>query len=217
MSYSHGRVARNQANPSIGQAVGRRLRQLRGELKMTREEAAQAVRRWGVPWTVDVVMSFENGRRQDVSVGELLALCKAFNVAAADWLAGEDLVWVSDSSAINRAGAIALMTGSGTGEWHTWRSWPSRDDEDALAGLVWVVDAGETPPTAAELHAAGRLGVPTRRVVDSSVKLWGRRLDAERDERLGALPDADANERRARRGRVTRTLLEELRREVRRR
>lgn len=59
-------------------------------------------------------------------------------------------------------------------------------------------------------RAAQRLGVTVDELEQAAHRLWGRTLYAEREARLGALDDHRTNQ--ARRGHVTRALLNELRR-----
>lgn len=67
-------------------------------------------------------------------------------------------------------------------------------------------------PTDAAFNAAGRLGIGVEAVIFEAQRLWdGCRLDTERDRRLGTIEDFTPDVIRARRGRITRALLAELR------
>ncbi len=72
----------------------------------------------------------------------------------------------------------------------------------AIEPVIW--------PTDAERKAAIRLGVTPKAVMLRGLRLWGRRLDAERDQRLGDTSQVPARTVQARRGHLTRQLIAEL-------
>ena len=62
-------------------AIAQRVRELRTKRGWSAERLAQEMRGAGVGWNRGVVAKLESGRRQDVSVAELLALSFVLNVA----------------------------------------------------------------------------------------------------------------------------------------
>ncbi len=63
------------------ETVRRRVKELRGRSGMTAADLAEQLSSRGVPWNRSIVANFEGGRRNTVSVVELLALGDVFNVA----------------------------------------------------------------------------------------------------------------------------------------
>lgn len=60
--------------------VARRVRQLRDRYGMSAARLAEEMTRAGVPWQREIVANLENGRRDRLDVGELLALAVVLNV-----------------------------------------------------------------------------------------------------------------------------------------
>ncbi|MEU9581074.1 helix-turn-helix domain-containing protein [Streptomyces chilikensis] len=63
------------------EAITRRVREARNRKGMTAQELADRLKESGVPWDRGTVTKLETGRRQNVSVVELLALARALDVA----------------------------------------------------------------------------------------------------------------------------------------
>jgi hypothetical protein len=83
---------------------------------------------------------------------------------------------------------------------YAWRDAPMR---------VELVTAS-SPPTAAEEHASEKLGVTSAEIRRAALKEWKKPLDLVRDEKLGEISGLSIRQRQARRGHVTRQLLEDL-------
>ena len=64
----------------------------------------------------------------------------------------------------------------------------------------------------AEIKAAKKLGVKPQTIVETAKTLWRRTLSEERDARTGLAEDARSLQ--ARRGHISRELIEELRKEI---
>lgn len=62
-------------------AIRQRAKQLRGRKGWTGADLGQHMTAKGVPWDRSIVANLENGRRRTVSVVELLALARVFDVA----------------------------------------------------------------------------------------------------------------------------------------
>jgi transcriptional regulator with XRE-family HTH domain len=175
---------------SVGSVIGANLRQLRDRRSWTQDQVAKRVQVAGLPWTPDVVSDLEAGRREQVTVGELAALTWALGIDIASWFEGEGWMQISPHARVDRAGMRSLLHGQA----------------DAIFEVFEPLSVSLGPET----HAAKRLGVDVFDVLQAADQLWGRRLDEERDRRLGATEAFAPEQLRARRGRVTRTLLEEL-------
>jgi transcriptional regulator with XRE-family HTH domain len=175
---------------SVGSVIGGNLRQLRDRRSWTQDQVAKRVQAAGLPWTPDVVSDLEAGRREQVTVGELAALTWALGIDIASWFEGEGWIQISPHARVDRVGMRSLLHGQA----------------DAIFEVFEPLSVSLRPET----HAAKRLGVDVFDVLQAADQLWGRRLDEERDRRLGVIEAFGADQLRARRGRVTRTLLEEL-------
>src|SRR5258708_25088625 len=71
-----------------GPLVGLSLRTLRAERGITQEQAVEMLRRAGLDWARANVASLESGRRQDVTLSELIVMTLAFGVPLRRWLEG---------------------------------------------------------------------------------------------------------------------------------
>ena len=204
-------VARKQANPTIGQVVGEQLARLRIKSRLTQEQIVAAVREHGLAWTVDTVSMLEAGRRANLSVPELLLLAQALNRDPWRWFPGEGDVQLTDVTTVDRAGIRNLLgSRADRGKGEIKSDYTKADHQTLRAGLTGL--AATMPDTEAELHAAETLHAPVSTIKRLAMDLWGWRLDLERDRRIGeGLDQLDPDERRARRGHVTRALLDELR------
>jgi len=142
-------------------ALGRRIRELREQQGLTREEVARRLAQYGVATSRPSVGVTENGQRS-VKAHELIVLPYVLGVRL----------------------------------------------EELLSGLPEPspVEAG---PDEATVKAAQRLNAAPVDVDAAAQRLWGRGLVAERDARLGVATRSRTDQ--ARRGHVTRALIEELR------
>lgn len=61
--------------------IAQRVRQLRARKEMTAQQLAERLRQTGVPWDRATVTKLETGRRQNISITELLALALVLDVA----------------------------------------------------------------------------------------------------------------------------------------
>jgi transcriptional regulator with XRE-family HTH domain len=225
--------------PSVGQVIGENLRRLRSERALTQEEAARTVREVGLPWTRKHVAALETAVREDLTIGELVLLARAFDVPLREWFVDPEAREVElirgtrvrsrgvRQAGVRAAGLYAMFasdpdTSAGPprtpepgGSSGGLRS-PVSGREVRLVGqansLVGPLMRGdEVLFTLAELKAAERLGWDPDRVRDMAMRLWGTTLNAERDRRVGTTSDGGSSRLGARRGHVTRALIEELR------
>jgi transcriptional regulator with XRE-family HTH domain len=180
----------------MGQMVGLSLRTLRAERGLTQEQTVEILRQVGLNWTRANVASLESGRRQDLTVTELVLLSTAFDVPPGRWLEANGAVYMvglGTASALN-VGLASLLAGQKPSE------------------PIQVQLSFEPEPIflEAELHAAERLGVEPAKLRRTTERLWKRRLVEEREKRLGSDRIVGSNIPPAKRGHVTRVLLREL-------
>lgn len=225
--------------PSVGQVIGENLRRLRSERELTQEEAARAVREVGLPWTRKHVAALETAVREDLTIGELVLLARAFDVPLRRWFVDPEAREVElirgtrvrsrgvRQGGVRAAGLYAMFasdrdTSAGAPRTREpgvasggFRS-PVSGREVRLVGransLVGPLMRGdEVLYTLAERKVAERLGWDPGRVRDMAKRLWGATLNSERDRRVGTTRDGGSSHLGARRGHVTRALIEELR------
>jgi hypothetical protein len=148
-----------------------------------------------MPWTPDVLVSIEGGQRHGLDVAELLMLAEALGQRPSAFFNGEGNVRLSRVSVADRERVRSLLDGK------------------SISGHLTLDFQPEIGLSEAELHAASRLEANPWKLREIAQARWaGRRLDDERDRRLGKSIEAmDRDARRAHRGRITRQLLEELR------
>lgn len=210
------------SEPSFGIALGRRLREVRERQRLTALEVAERSTTHGLRWDRTIVSRVERGERQ-VSAVELFALARLHGQSVRDLLPTEACRLNDDLSADEGALQQALT------------SFPQgirspRHDAAVMAAYTTVppamtevvarypgthgldvVDAARHAGDLPVIQAAGRLGVEALDVAVLAARLWERDLVAERDARVAAVEGEGVRARQARRGHVTRVLLDELR------
>lgn len=223
---SGGRSELEAALP-FGVAFGHRLRQVREEAGLTGEQMAFHVQLFGLGWDRTTVTRIELGQRQ-LTAAELLVLPLALDRPLADLLPTES-VSLTDSAAVGPEELRRGLT-----EPHRLRAWYLPLLYEAINTAVQAMPAKFARVTArfpdvdivtlgeagregwtdeATTKAARRLGVDREDVAVAAQEIWSRGLAAERDRRLaetggdGGTPRAQ----QARRGHITRALLDELR------
>jgi transcriptional regulator with XRE-family HTH domain len=131
-------------------ALVERIKALRDKRGWSAERLAQEMRTVGVPWNRGVVTKLETGRRKDVSVTELLALARVFQVFpvhlivppdaetypvtatesvpardARDWIRGHAILLGDDMR--NYLAELPPDEADEVGNiWSTRRTWPAR-------------------------------------------------------------------------------------------
>jgi transcriptional regulator with XRE-family HTH domain len=210
----------DEANPHVplSKVLARRLVALRTEHGLTQDDVARFARRDGLDWSRATVASIENGRRP-ISLGEMLVLSLGFDIDLADWfddLPADRPVRLTENPkkpgmyADIAPGALhAAFVATDEGQWRAAACWdsprtrPGTSDMDVLRAEI---AAGE-----AEENLARAIGIEPMELVNRSFALWGRTLTEQRDrlvdEQGGNRPPTSIQ---ARRGHVTRQLLQEL-------
>jgi len=176
-----------------GPVIGLSLRTLRAERGLTQEQALEMLRRAGLDWTRSNVASLESGRRQDITLSEIVLMTLAFGVPLSRWLQGH-----------GGGAAYLVRTGRAFNLNHAIAGLLDGNAPDQAANVPLELNP-EPMYLEAELHAAERLGVEPGELRAAAERLWGRRLVEEREARLGS-----DRRRRGDRGHVTRQLLREL-------
>ena len=210
----------------FGVALGHRLRQVREEIGWTGEQVSFHARNFGLGWDRSTVTRIELGQRQ-LTAAELLVLPLMFSRPLADLLPTEPAALTEAASVgpeelrrvLNRAPALR--------EWYVPRLHEvlntalermgpvltraaARFPDVNLITVAAAASEGWTDETTSK--AARRLGVDREDVAVAAQQRWSHGLAAERDKRLATGGAGDtARGRQAKRGHITRALLEELR------
>lgn len=206
--------------PSFGTALGHRLRRVREDARLTAQEVSDLSSTYGLGWDRTIVSRVERGSRQ-VSAVELMALGALYRRSVADLLPTEPCRLTDRLGAEPTALRDALMSppdyvapaGSMQGALVEAALPALRWAHDRYPGTAvrWVGQAEQHAHDAAVVKAASRLAVDPLDVAVGAVTVWGRDLVTERDERVGVVAGEGIRARQARRGHVTRMLLDELR------
>lgn len=128
--------------PSLSQAIGRRMRELRDEHGRTAGEVAEAAQEWGLRWQRSTVASIETGKR-GLSAEELVVLpvilSTAFGVLSKeneihlwDIFGGVEEAAVGDDLIVTTRGLAELVTGKSS----TTRGY--RRPQQAARVLEWL-------------------------------------------------------------------------------
>ncbi len=180
----------------LDEAVARRLRELLQERGLRHEDLARGMTDLGFRWTGNRVTQVVTGRRP-MSLLEVAGVCCVLHTAVEDLLLGATGVVDLPGGSVD-VDDVRQALGGG----HAWaaRRATFRDVRDALA------DHAE-----ATVKAARRLEVTPAEVDEAARALWGQVLAGERDRRVGSVEGESPRALQARRGHVTRALLDELR------
>ena len=219
-----------QREQTIREVVGENVRRIREAAGARQDDVAAAAKGVGLNWSRSKVAALERGDKAvDLAEAVLLAeaLCELTDqpVSVTDLVAGEGPVRLSARTVLHREalrrflggapvevkvsdipGGTELMRTLLTEMPATVRHLSQLAGPDAdLEALEHAEDvAGE-----AEERVGRVLGLTKAEVTWLSVGLWDRTLGEERDARVG--DDLPAASRSAKRGRVTRELVKELR------
>jgi transcriptional regulator with XRE-family HTH domain len=193
---------------TLEQAIGAELRRLREADGTRQDQLAAAARRYGLRWNQATIAAVELGRRK-LSLGEVALLPLVLAEGLGDPNAGARLLGVGElipdvdqdvdvSPGLRLPLRTVRMLFGGPSE--------SAERPEPSARRPELDAAGD-----AERKAARKLGVSPHAVALAARTLWNQGLTEERDRRVGN--PARALSRRslqARRGRVTRRLVQEL-------
>ncbi|TFV67227.1 UNVERIFIED_ORG: hypothetical protein E4P37_03455 [Bacillus sp. AZ43] len=183
--------------------VADRVRELLAEDGLRHEDLAAGMRTLGFRWRANRVTQLATGRR-GISLVELAGICEVLRRPLAELLGGagaDEKITLPhpqhDAARVPLGHIVAALSGT-AGRWTAYGA-------DFAAEMEAVTEA--------TVKAARRLGRTPTEVSVASAELWGRPLTHERDARLDGDPEGDDDPRRrqARRGHVTRALIDELR------
>lgn len=214
--------------------IAENLRHLRQERDLRQDALAATARAHGLAWTQQTVAAIEAGRRA-VSLGELLLLQSLLELPLGELL--PELLMTDEAEvevegvvlSANELGALAAGQAILPAGMLLRVLWPEEFGGDRQASAAYKrllgrrferygVSENEAPQVTmaehgdAERKAARRLQVEALDIALASWSLWGHSLTEERDRRM---QEQDSQgEERARRGHVTRQLLDELRQRI---
>lgn len=215
---------------TIREVVGENVRRIREEAGARQDDVAAAARGEGLRWTRSKIAALERGEKA-LDLAEAVLLAEAMGkvagrpVAVADLLAGDGAVRLSSALVLHRESLRRFLGGVPVRV--LVRDIPGGPDRMrvAMAKMPAMLERaarmiGSGPSVDLVIHAedhagdaegrVGRtLGVSKMDVAYLAVGLWGRTLAEERDHRVS--DDVPLTSRSAKRGRVTRQLVEELR------
>src|ERR1700730_9026065 len=81
-------MSSDPSTPTLGQVVGRNFAAFRAARGWTQEIASRMLQAQGLDWSAAQIASLESGRREDLTVSDLLKLSLALEVSLASWYAG---------------------------------------------------------------------------------------------------------------------------------
>jgi len=211
----------------LARAIGEQLRQLREANGLRQDDAAIAARQSGLPWTRNMIVALEAGRR-DLSIDEFVRLPRLLERLGVATEEFQVQLQARGNAAQMRAGGVTTSLDLQV----PWASTPGEEDRVARAyrAMDWWRTrspsgaATETRRKEALLAAYEGAGADLEQKVGRQRKLdplivalvahrrWGRTLTAERDRRVAEQTPADTSPRTLQgiRGHLTRALLQEL-------
>lgn len=175
--------------PTPAQLVGGTLKKLRASREWSQEIAARRLASNGLAWNRQQVADFETGRRQDVTLSELVLMAETFGVRISDLLGEHDgPVHVGDTER-----PLSLVRGMLAGDPPLDLGLGGPVDIPGLSpelhgpGPYWV-KAGDRVSYiygSGEVYVARRLGLPIEVIHEAARGIWdGRIFDVERVRRL---------------------------------
>ncbi len=181
----------------LDEAMAGRLRELLQERGMRQEDLARGMTELGFRWTGNRVTQVVTARRP-MSLLEVAGVCCVLQTGIEHLLLGATGVIELPGAPVDVDDVRQALGGGNV--WARRRA-TLRDVRDAFA------DHAE-----ATVKAARRLEVTPAEVDEAARALWGQTLAGERDRRVQPVEGETPRALQARRGHVTRALLDELRR-----
>lgn len=216
---------------TIREVVGENVRRIRDEAGARQDDVAAAARGVGLSWTRSKIAALERGEKaldlaEAVLLAEAMGVVAGHSVGVADLLAGDGAVRLSRVRVIHRKALRRFLDGDPVelfvGDLPGGRERMQTALAKVAGGLqrmallagpgrtnVGTLRHAETVAGEAEERAGRTLGLSKVEVAYLAAGLWGRTLAEERDRRVG--DDVPLTSRSAKRGRVTRQLVEDLR------
>jgi transcriptional regulator with XRE-family HTH domain len=217
---------------SVRAVVGANVRRLREAAGARQDDVAIAARELGLHWHRSKVAALERGEKpidlaELVLVAELLGELANQDIRLSDLLEGDGAVRLTSEVVVYSAALRRYLNGRPVSIGIPDVPGLSADDLHAGSAVMKVMSkrmsqlAGEdvnfrsslkhvaTSTGEAEERAGRVLGLSATDVASLAIGLWGRTLTEERDRRVG--DGGSDSGRAARRGRVTRELVKDLR------
>lgn len=216
---------------SLQQVVGENIKRVRTERTMLQEEVATAARNAGLKWTGVTITQIENGNRS-ITAEELILLAVILDEPLSELLHyPEANIELTETMLLPSQVLRALAsTGRRVSELHhvdeslQWRPTPNLEwelDERILEGiwrghlypsLLSYVRVRDGARGEAERKAGMQMSGTSAEMAATALRVFGRSLTEERDLRAEAATK-EGKQLRAVRGHITRTLLEQIRKE----
>ncbi|TVT61983.1 helix-turn-helix domain-containing protein [Amycolatopsis rhizosphaerae] len=200
---------------TVAAVIGGNLRRLREQRRLTQHGAVHLLRRYDLRWSRSKLDAIEGGRRQEVTVTELLALAMVFNVQVAEFFVGDGVVQLTNAE-LGRNLIREVLRGN-----HVREDLQDLDPEARMKELLRAEDlitateaALHPDPTEADEELARKLGLPLKTVTEAAYAIWDRTMTEERDVQTAGLGDMTTGERTAHRGHITRELARRLEMEL---
>lgn len=188
----------------FGQVVGENVQRIRADLGMSQSVLARLLSTSGERWTKSNVAALERGARARVGDGELAQLAGTLGVLVADLYQGDGYLSLGNGAVISREDWRKALMGHESPTLST-------SDPDAVAPYA----SGRPDFVAVEI--ADRLDTSIHSVIRAARELYGRTATAEHAARVGELDDPASQSAAVKRGNVTRQLVAEVEKKIRKR
>lgn len=202
-----------------GVAVGQALRRIRTARSQSQGACAEYLRQCGLNWNRDTVVTLENGRRETITLRDLLGLSMAYDVPLAEWFDGPGDIRLSDIVSIARDDLRRALRGDRLPRATDVPAPPEsgvRRGSGRPSNLPHLptpgFGLGPRPLTDDEMRSlplARALRMSPEVAHGVALFLWDRPLEEERDHRIGDTSTIEPRSLRARRGNMTRVLVAE--------
>lgn len=200
--------------------MGRNLRRLREQARLTQYEVATLLTQAGMPIRRSKIAAIEAGDRPNMTLADTLALAVVLDVGLAEFLDGEGSVLLAPHLAVAQPMLAAFLRGDLHPLLHAMPVPESTSDTANLEQAHLTrrrLGLSRLGGTDADQALAKRLDVPHELVTRIAFLLWDHSLTDERDLRVDRLGDIELHERQARRGHITRELAAMVEAELQRR
>lgn len=202
----------------LRQVIGEAVRRVREAAGARQDDVARTARLYGLAWDHSRVAALERGEKA-VGIEELVTLLMILTdvcnhpVTISELIPNDANIRLTDSVSTDGITFRGMLAGQ------TVSFVSRRAMVDEITRRVMDAFEERGVPGVAEERAARRLGISTATLTTATRDLWGRTLTEERDRVVAERADTDDDPGRLRalRGRVTRQLVDELAKEIKKR